>query len=241
MKKKTLLESQLCKEGNFMSNNVIYMKNIVKSYQMGKNKLTVLKEISLEIKKGEFVAVLGPSGSGKSTLMNIIGCIDVADSGEYVLSGQNIKAKNEDELAYIRNKEIGFIFQKFNLLSKYTAEHNVAFPLLLRGLDKKDAHKKARKVLENVGLGDRTDHKPLELSGGQQQRVSIARALVGEPNILLADEPTGALDTKTGGEILDMFVELNKQGNTIVMITHDLEVAKHAGRIINVVDGEICG
>ncbi|SKC47485.1 ABC transporter ATP-binding protein [Maledivibacter halophilus] len=222
-----------------MNSNVIYMKDIVKSYKMGKNTLTVLKGISIKIEKGEFVAVLGPSGSGKSTLMNIIGCIDVADSGEYILSGQNIKAKNEDELAYIRNKEIGFIFQKFNLLSKYTAEHNVAFPLLLRGVEKKAAQEKARKVLEDVGLGDRIDHKPLELSGGQQQRVSVARALVGNPNILLADEPTGALDTKTGNEILDMFVELNNKGNTIVMITHDLEVAKRAGRIINVIDGEI--
>ncbi len=219
--------------------NVIYMKNIVKSYKMGKNKLTVLKGISLEIKNGEFVAILGPSGSGKSTLMNIIGCIDVADSGEYILSGQNIEARNEDELAYIRNKKIGFIFQQFNLLPKYTAIHNVAFPLLLRGVDKKEAYKVASEVLESVGLGDRTTHKPIELSGGQQQRVSIARALVGNPSILLADEPTGALDSKTSSEILELFTELNKQGNTIVMITHDREVAKNAGRIIHVRDGNI--
>lgn len=218
---------------------IIYMENIIKSYKMGKNKLTVLKGISLKVKKGEFVAILGPSGSGKSTLMNIIGCIDVPDSGSYILSGQNIDIRNEDELASIRNREIGFIFQRFNLLSKYTAVHNVAFPLLLRGLDKKTAYERAIKVLDNVGLGDRIDHKPVELSGGQQQRVSIARALSGEPNILLADEPTGALDTKTGGEILDMFIDLNKQGNTIVMITHDLEVAKKASRIIEVIDGEI--
>lgn len=221
------------------SNTIIHMENIVKSYQMGKNKLTVLKGVSIEIKRGEFVAVLGPSGSGKSTLMNIIGCIDIADSGKYVLSGQDIKAKNDDELAHIRNREIGFIFQKFNLLPKYTAEHNVAFPLLVRGIDKNKAHEKAKEVLESVGLGDRTDHKPFELSGGQQQRVSIARALVGEPNILLADEPTGALDSKTGEEILDLFVELNKKGNTIIMITHDLDTAKRAGRIIHVKDGEI--
>jgi putative ABC transport system ATP-binding protein len=221
------------------NNTIIYMEDIVKSYKMGKNILKVLKGVSIEIKKGEFVAVLGPSGSGKSTLMNIIGCIDIADSGKYVLSGQDIKAKNDDELALIRNREIGFIFQKFNLLSKYTAEHNVAFPLLLRGIDKIEAHQRAREVLDSVGLGDRTDHKPFELSGGQQQRVSIARALVGEPNILLADEPTGALDSKTGEEILDLFVELNKRGNTIVMITHDLDIAKRAGRIINVRDGEV--
>lgn len=218
---------------------IIYMDKIVKSYQIGKSKLTVLKGISIEIKKGEFVAVLGPSGSGKSTLMNIIGCIDVADSGKYVLAGQDIKVKNDDELAYIRNKEIGFIFQKFNLLTKYTAEHNVAFPLLLRGIDKLEAHQRAKKLLESVGLGDRTDHKPFELSGGQQQRVSIARALVGDPALLLADEPTGALDSKTGEEILDLFAELNKKGNTIVMITHDLDIAKRAGRIIHVKDGEI--
>ncbi len=220
-------------------NTIIQMEDIVKSYQMGKNKLTVLKGVSIEIKRGEFVAVLGPSGSGKSTLMNIIGCIDIADSGKYVLSGQDIKVKNDDELAHIRNKEIGFIFQKFNLLSKYTAEHNVAFPLLLRGIDKNQAHQKARDVLESVGLGDRTDHKPFELSGGQQQRVSIARALAGEPTILLADEPTGALDSKTGEEILDLFAELNQRGHTIVMITHDLNIAKRAGRIIHVKDGEI--
>lgn len=220
-------------------NTIIQMEDIVKSYQMGKNKLTVLKGVSIGIERGEFVAVLGPSGSGKSTLMNIIGCIDIADSGKYVLAGQDIKVKNDDELAHIRNKEIGFIFQKFNLLSKYSAEHNVAFPLLLRGIDKHQAHQKARDVLESVGLGDRTDHKPFELSGGQQQRVSIARALVGEPTILLADEPTGALDSRTGEEILDLFVELNQRGHTIVMITHDLDIAKRARRIIHVKDGEI--
>lgn len=220
-------------------NTVIYMRDIIKSYAMGKNKLVVLKEVSLDVKKGEFVAVLGPSGSGKSTLMNIIGCIDVADSGEYVLSGQNIDAKTEDELSHIRNREIGFIFQKFNLLPKYTAVQNVELPLLLRGVDRKIAHEKAKKILEQVGLGDRVNHKPLELSGGQQQRVSIARALVGEPNILLADEPTGNLDSKSGSDIMNMFLELKEQGNTIVLITHDLEVAKNAGRIIHVRDGKI--
>ncbi len=221
------------------NDTVIYMTDVVKTYKMGKNKLTVLKGVSLKIERGEFVAVLGPSGSGKSTLMNIIGCIDVADSGQYILSGQDIKTKNDDELAHIRNREIGFIFQKFNLLPKYTAEHNVAFPLLLRGIDKVEAHKRAREILESVGLGDRVDHKPIELSGGQQQRVSIARALVGKPNILLADEPTGNLDSKSGMEILNIFLELNEKGNTIILITHDLEVAKQAGRIINVRDGEI--
>lgn len=219
------------------SNSAIKMSNILKSYKMGKSTLTVLKEVSLEIEKGEFVAILGPSGSGKTTLMNIIGCIDVADTGEYILAGKNIKARNEDDLANIRNKEIGFVFQKFNLLSKYTAMHNVAFPLLLRGVSKTNAYEKAGRILERVGLGDRVYHRPLELSGGQQQRVSIARALVGEPNILLADEPTGNLDSKSGTEIMQIFKELNSEGNTIVVITHDLEVAKKAGRIIHVKDG----
>ncbi|WZL72347.1 ABC transporter ATP-binding protein [Clostridiaceae bacterium 35-E11] len=221
------------------NNTVIYMKDIFKSYKMGKNILTVLKEVSLEIKKGEFVAVLGPSGSGKSTLMNIIGCIDVVDSGEYVLAGKDIKARNEDELADIRNQEVGFIFQRFNLLPKYTAVHNVAFPLLLRGWDKQRAYERATKLLERVGLGDRIDHKPMELSGGQQQRVSVARALSGEPNILLADEPTGALDSKSGNEIMEMFLELNREGNTIILITHDQDIAKQAQRIIHVKDGRI--
>ncbi|TCO77442.1 ABC transporter ATP-binding protein [Marinisporobacter balticus] len=219
--------------------NIIYMKDVVKSYKMGNNELVVLKEVSLQVKRGEFVAVLGPSGSGKSTLMNIIGCIDVVNSGEYRLSGQNIDAKSEDELSAIRNREIGFVFQKFNLLPKYTAIHNVQMPLLLRGLDRKTAYEKAKYVLEKVGLGDRIDHKPLELSGGQQQRVSIARALVGDPNILLADEPTGALDSQTGKEIMDMFLQLNQQGNTIVIITHDEEIAQKAKRIIHVKDGNI--
>lgn len=224
-----------------MENNVIYMKDIIKSYKLGKNKLTILKEVSLKVDEGEFVAILGPSGSGKSTLMNIIGCIDVADSGEYVLAGENIKARNEDELAHIRNKEIGFVFQKFNLLTKYTAIHNVAFPLLLRGINKEKAYERAKGLLEKVGLGDRIDHKPLELSGGEQQRVSIARALSGSPKLLLADEPTGALDSKSGREIIDMFLELNQEGNTIVMITHDLGVAKEAKRIVRVKDGKIEG
>ena len=171
--------------------------------------------------------------------MNIIGCIDVANLGEYILSGKNIDVKSEDELSTIRNKEIGFIFQKFNLLPKYTAVHNVQMPLLLRGVDRKIAYEKAKNVLEKVGLGDRIEHKPLELSGGQQQRVSIARALVGEPNILLADEPTGALDSQTGREIMELFLKLNEQGNTIVLITHDEEIARKAKRIIHVNDGKI--
>lgn len=220
-------------------NMIIDMSHIVKSFTMGQNQLEVLKGISLQIQKGEFVAILGPSGSGKSTLMNIIGCIDVPDSGQYFLGGESINKKSEKELARIRNREIGFVFQKFNLLPKLTAVQNVELPLLLRGTSRKEAHEKGRSVLARVGLEDRMDHKPMELSGGQQQRVSIARALVGEPTVILADEPTGALDTKTGKEIINLFLELNLQGHTIVLITHDEEIAKQAQRIIYVRDGNI--
>ncbi|PAB57239.1 ABC transporter ATP-binding protein [Anaeromicrobium sediminis] len=222
-----------------MSEPVLLMRDIVKAYDLGKQKVQVLNEISLKINKGEFVAVLGPSGSGKSTLMNIIGCIDTANSGEYILGGEPIKEKTENELAHIRNKEIGFIFQKFNLLPKYTAQHNVALPLLLRGVERNVAFEKAEDLLVQVGLGDRIDHKPIELSGGQQQRVSIARALIGDPKILLADEPTGNLDSKSGEDIINMFLDLNKKGNTIILITHDLHVAQQAKRIINVRDGKV--
>lgn len=218
-------------------NALIIMHNICKTYFMGKNELQVLKNVSIEISQGDFVSVLGPSGSGKSTLMNIMGCIDVADTGEYILNGQNIKDFSEDELADIRNREIGFIFQKFNLLPKYTAQHNVAFPLLLRGMEKNAAYEKAAAVLDSVGLADRMQHKPLELSGGQQQRVSVARALVGEPMILLADEPTGNLDSKSGEDIMRLFHQLNDSGHTIVLITHDMDVASQTKRIIHVRDG----
>lgn len=218
---------------------IIKMRNIEKTYIMGKNNLTVLNGISLDIQKGEFVAILGPSGSGKSTLMNIIGCIDIADRGEYSLANEDISARNDDELAYVRNRKIGFVFQRFNLLPKYTAIHNVAFPLLLRGMSKNEAYAKAETALNEVGLGDRLTHKPMELSGGQQQRVSIARAVVGDPDIILADEPTGSLDSKSGKEIIEMFNKLNVSGNTIVLITHDNEIAKKAGRIIHVRDGNI--
>lgn len=218
---------------------IISMKDITKSYKMGKQETMVLNGVDLEIKKGEFVAILGPSGSGKSTLMNIIGCIDVANTGEYILSGKSIEARSDDELAYIRNKEIGFVFQKFNLLPKYTAIQNVEMPLLIRGIDRKTAHKKSVDVLETVGLSDRLNYIPNELSGGQQQRVSIARALVGEPEIILADEPTGALDSKTSREIIDLFINLNDKGHTIVLITHDLNVASRAKRIVNITDGKV--
>lgn len=206
---------------------------------MGKEKLHVLKGIHLDVKEGEFIAILGPSGSGKSTLMNIIGCIDVMDEGVYELDGTSVKANNEDELAAIRNKLVGFIFQKFNLLAKYTALDNVAMPLYCRGMSREEAHTKAKAYLKRVGLEDRMHHKPNELSGGQQQRVAVARALCGEPSILLADEPTGNLDSKTGEDILTLFEQLKDQNHTIVLITHDHETAKRADRIIHLLDGVI--
>ncbi len=218
---------------------IIEMKNITKSYKMGNNVLEVLRGVDLVIEEGEFVAILGPSGSGKSTMMNIIGCIDTKTEGDYLLDGKNIEHFNEDELASIRNDKIGFVFQKFNLLPRFSTLHNVEIPLLVRGESTKTAKVTAQKYLEMVGLGDRMHHKPIELSGGQQQRVAIARALIGEPELLLADEPTGNLDQKSGQEIIALFQKLNEEGNTIIMITHDEHVAEKAKRIIRITDGLI--
>ena len=222
-----------------MSEPVIRMSGIKKSYKMGDSTLTVLKGISLTVNEGEFLAILGPSGSGKSTLMNMIGCMDSFDEGEYYLSGQPIHTMNDNKLTDIRNEYIGFIFQKYHLISKYTILRNVMMPLLIRGEGATEAEVKARERLIQLGMGERMDHKPTELSGGQQQRAAIARALVGNPKLLLADEPTGALDSATGKEVLKLFKELNEKGHTIVMITHDLNVAKSAGRIVRIVDGEL--
>ena len=222
-----------------MSEPVIRMSGIKKSYKMGDSTLTVLKGISLTVNEGEFLAILGPSGSGKSTLMNMIGCMDSFDEGEYYLSGQPIHTMNDNKLTDIRNEYIGFIFQKYHLISKYTILRNVMMPLLIRGESAAEAEVKARERLIQLGMGERMDHKPTELSGGQQQRAAIARALVGNPKLLLADEPTGALDSATGKELLKLFKELNEKGHTIVMITHDLNVAKSAGRIVRIVDGEL--
>ncbi len=216
---------------------VITLENIIKSYQMGHDPVPVLKSVSLEINYGEFLAILGPSGSGKTTLMNIIGCIDIADSGSYSLGGTDIRAHSEDELSEIRNRKIGFVFQKFNLITRFNSLHNVALPLLFRGFDQAEAYEVAAKTLESVGLKDRMLHKPNELSGGQQQRVAIARALVGGPDIILADEPTGALDSTTGQEIMGLFQELNDRGITIILITHDQKVADKAGRTVKILDG----
>lgn len=222
-----------------MSEPVIRMSGIKKNYKMGDSTLTVLKWISLTVNEGEFLAILGPSGSGKSTLMNMIGCMDSFDEGEYYLSGQPIHTMNDNKLTDIRNEYIGFIFQKYHLISKYTILRNVMMPLLIRGEGAAEAEVKARERLIQLGMGERMDHKPTELSGGQQQRAAIARALVGNPKLLLADEPTGALDSATGKEVLKFFKELNEKGHTIVMITHDLNVAKSAERIVRIVDGEL--
>lgn len=219
--------------------NIIEMKSINKSYQMKEEKLQVLKEISFQVKKGEFLAILGPSGSGKSTLMNIIGCMDNADSGEYYLNQIAIHKRKEASLTKIRNQEIGFIFQKYHLIPTYTVLQNIIMPLLMRGMSEKEAIEACMDTITLLGLDQRLKHKPSELSGGQQQRVAIARALVGEPAILLADEPTGALDSNSGREVLKLFKKLNDLGNTIVMITHDLGVAKSAERIVRIVDGEL--
>jgi putative ABC transport system ATP-binding protein len=220
---------------------VIKMTNICKSYGKGQNKITALAEIFFEVAEGEFVAILGPSGSGKTTLMNIIGLMDAADSGEYFLDGEDITNAKERAWAMLRNAKIGFVFQKFNLIPKYNALYNVALPLMMQGKSYRAAKEKAKATLERVGLGDRLRHKPSELSGGQMQRVAIARALVGGCSLILADEPTGALDQKTGGEVLDFMKELNNEGRTIVMITHDINIAARAGRIIRIEDGRITG
>ncbi len=221
------------------TSHIISCHNIHKFYTMGEDRLEVLKGVSLTVDKGEYLAILGPSGSGKSTLMNIIGCMDHFDTGVYRLAGIPIENLNDDQLTLIRNRLIGFIFQRYHLLPKYSVLQNVMMPLLVRGVPSKDAAKIAFEKLSLLDMAPRISHKPNELSGGQQQRVAIARALVSEPKLLLADEPTGALDRNTGLEVLNLFRRLNDMGHTIVMITHDLSVADHAKRIVRIVDGEL--
>lgn len=222
-----------------MSNFVIDIENACKSYVMGDETLKVLNNITLKVPKGQFVAIIGPSGSGKSTFMNFIGCLDKVDSGTYILDGMDVRDLNDNELSEIRNKKIGFIFQQFNLLSKLSALENVELPLIYRGMSSSERRKRAIEALKKVGLENRKNHLPTQLSGGQQQRVAIARAIVTDPEILLCDEPTGALDTKTSKEIMELIKELNKEGRTIVMITHDLNVASQAKRQIRIKDGTL--
>ncbi len=222
-----------------MNNIVVRVKNIHKVYKVGKIEVNALRGIDLEIKKGEFVAIMGPSGSGKSTLMNIIGCLDKPTNGEYWLEEHKIETMNDNQLAEIRNKKIGFVFQTFNLLPKATILHNVELPLIYAGVKKNIRKEKAQHLLEKIGLGKRLKHKPNELSGGERQRVAIARALINEPSLILADEPTGNLDSKTGGEIMEIFTNLNKSGKTIILVTHDNEIAKYAQRTIIIKDGKI--
>lgn len=219
--------------------NVIKIRNIVRDFKLGQEIIHVLKGIDLDIDSGEYVAIMGPSGSGKSTLMNIIGCLDTATSGTYVLNGKDVSKMSDDELADIRNSEIGFVFQTFNLLPRTTALENVALPMVYAGVSKTDRTKRAMEVLENVGLLDRVNHKPNELSGGQRQRVAIGRALINKPSIILADEPTGNLDSKTSLEILHLFEEIHKAGNTVIMVTHEEDVAARAKRTIRLIDGMI--
>ncbi len=218
---------------------VIDIQNISKTYLMGDQVVNALRGVSITIQKNEYVALMGPSGSGKSTLMNMLGCLDTPSAGVYMLNNQSVGAMIDAELAEIRNKEIGFVFQTFNLIPRLTALDNVALPLVYAGFSKSKRQAQAQKVLESVGLGDRLDHRPNELSGGQRQRVAVARALVNSPSIILADEPTGNLDSKTSIEIMGLFEEIHRQGNTVILVTHEPDIAQHAHRIIRLKDGLI--
>ncbi|MEM6347374.1 MAG: ABC transporter ATP-binding protein [Bacteroidota bacterium] len=218
---------------------IISLSHIRKTYQMGSTEINALRDVSLDIFPNQYVAIMGPSGSGKSTLMNVLGCLDTPSSGDYFLNGTNVSGMTDADLAHVRNKEIGFVFQTFNLLNRSTALDNVALPLVYAGLGKGQRQKRAAEVLTNVGLGDRIDHKPNELSGGQRQRVAVARALVNDPSIILADEPTGNLDTKTSYEIMALFGELHAKGNTIILVTHEEDIAQYAEKVIRLRDGDI--
>lgn len=219
--------------------NIINIENISKVYQVGTEEVHAIRDISVKINKNEYVAIMGPSGSGKSTLMNMIGCLDTPTSGIYELNGLNVSQMTDNELAKVRNREIGFVFQTFNLLPRSNALHNVELPLIYAGIPTTERKIKAREALEKVGLGDRIHHKPNELSGGQRQRVAVARALVTDPSIILADEPTGNLDSKTGEEIMLLFNEIYENGNTIILVTHEEYIAEHAARIIRIKDGMV--
>lgn len=218
---------------------VISFDKIVKNYYIGSITVEALRKVSLEIEENEYVAIMGPSGSGKSTLMNLVGCLDTPTSGSYILGGTDVSKMDDDRLAEIRNQEIGFIFQTFNLLPRYTALENVILPLIYAGIGKSERVKRAKQTLEDVGLGDRMEHKPNELSGGQKQRVAVARALVNKPSIILADEPTGNLDSKTSTDIMKLFSEIHSLGNTIILVTHEESISRYAHRIFRLLDGEI--
>ena len=220
---------------------ILEMRDICKDYPMGKGVAHILKNVNLDVEEGEYLAIMGPSGSGKTTLMNLIGCLDVPTSGEYLLDGQDIPSCSDNQLAEIRNKKIGFVFQSFHLLPRLTALDNVALPLLYGGVKKAERRERARAALEMVGLGDRIDHRQDQLSGGQCQRVAIARAMVGGPKLLLADEPTGALDSASGAQVMELFRQLHENGATIIMITHDAQVARQAQRIMTIRDGVLSG
>jgi putative ABC transport system ATP-binding protein len=222
-----------------MNKKVIEISNLTKTYIMGLEKVNALKGVTIDINKNEYVALMGPSGSGKSTLMNLIGCLDTPTSGSYILDGNNVSSMSDSELAEVRNKQIGFVFQTFNLLPRMSALENVALPLVYAGMSKTAREKRAAEVLQIVNLGDRMTHKPNELSGGQRQRVAIARALVNNPSIILADEPTGNLDTKTSIEIMSIFEEIHKNGNTVILVTHEPDIADHAHRVVRLRDGEV--
>lgn len=219
--------------------NIIELKDLVKNYYVGSIVVPALRSITLDIKRNEYVAIMGPSGSGKSTLMNLIGCLDTATDGSYVLNGTDVSKMEDNQLAEIRNREIGFVFQTFNLLPRYTALENVMLPMVYAGVSKNRRVEQAKKVIEDVQLTDRMDHKPNELSGGQRQRVAVARALVNDPSIILADEPTGNLDSKTSLDIMSLLDVIHREGNTIILVTHEEDIARHAHRIIRLIDGEI--
>ncbi len=222
-----------------MNNNIIRIENLEKHYQVGTQLVKALRGVSISIQKGEYVAIMGPSGSGKSTLMNLIGALDTPTKGTYVLNGTDVSHLSDDNLAEIRNREIGFVFQTFNLLARYTALENVILPLIYRGISKDERQRRAREALASVGLEDRMTHKPNELSGGQRQRVAVARALVNNPSLILADEPTGNLDSKTTVDIMRLFDRIHAEGNTIVVVTHEEVIARHAHRIVRLLDGEV--
>ena len=219
--------------------NIIKIRDIIRDFKLGQETVHVLKGIDLDIERGEYVAIMGPSGSGKSTLMNILGCLDTPTAGQYILNGKDVSKMSDDELADIRNTEIGFVFQTFNLLPRTTALDNVALPMIYAGVSKTNRIKRAEEVLTNVGLSDRMDHKPNQLSGGQRQRVAVGRALINKPSIILADEPTGNLDSKTSLEIMLLFDDIHKAGNTVIMVTHEEDIAARAHRIIRLIDGVI--